>query len=361
MKLSQANFMIYDNIKWNKIDDRLEEKRINGLSFIDVYKITDNLFYFKMMVDFLVDFSYMGKLSLEKYISFSNDFSNTILDKKESIFLRFNFLKDICKKYKHDSRKNLFEYNDMDNYIWLDNDVLILESQNIFLYFYGDKSSNLVVNFSIKDYMQNTTEEDEENEEEFRSYYQKDINIMIEKIKNNNFDIIEECSLLIKDNNIVYSSETMFNIIEMDLTYSIKAIEEKYNEELSHPYNLSTPDYFIKFFNKIYKYDKFTTLSHIFLNLGNGIDWKNGYFSYDEMYYIENLPSIDFIEHKEYFLYGKFNDSSYNIIEYLNEEWFDCLEEFYSFCIDNKEKLTTFPNNQTILHLNIQLYYMMNH
>ena len=162
--------------------------------------------------------------------------------------------------------KNKFEFNDLDNHIWLQNDKICFSSQNFV--FVASKSNE---DWSV--YITPTYDKTFKNLLSIKS--------LISKINDNSINDIENTAIKIIDGKVVFTDYSMTSIFMGELSYNLDALEEEkiINKEIPPGFKLLSPNEYITksiiSYPTLYlKYDfeqsKMAVLGHMFNTIGSG-------------------------------------------------------------------------------------------
>lgn len=128
-----------------------------------------------------------------------SDFIESIeLLKKSSIENGFN------------SEQSAFEFNDLDNHVWLKDDKLIITDQNCGFYVDMINKDNFDIYFLEKEY-KDTMEE---------------IARVENCIKSNKINQIDSTILSVKDGEVVFADNQLLYVLELDVHFSVEAMQE---------------------------------------------------------------------------------------------------------------------------------------
>lgn len=162
--------------------------------------------------------------------------------------------------------KNKFEFNDLDNHVWLQNDKICFTSQNFV--FVASKSNE---DWNV--YITPTYEKSFKNLLSIKS--------LISKINDNSINDIENTAIKIIDGKVVFTDYSMTSIFMGELSYNLDALEEEeiINKEIPPGFKLLSPNEYITrsiiSYPTLYlKYDfeqsKMAVLGHMFNTIGSG-------------------------------------------------------------------------------------------
>jgi len=207
--------------------------------------------------------------------------------------------------------KNKFEFNDLDNHVWLQNDKICFSSQNFV--FVASKSNE---DWNV--YITPTYEKSFKNLLSIKS--------LISKINDNSINDIENTAIKIIDGKVVFTDYSMTSIFMGELSYNLDALEEEeiINKEIPPGFKLLSPNEYITrsiiSYPTLYlKYDfeqsKMAVLGHMFNTIGSG--------THDFINTITGKP-LDFNTIKDFFgdiaVYQYQKNGKSKLITNLNDE-----------------------------------------
>ncbi len=164
--------------------------------------------------------------------------------------------------------KNKFEFNDLDNHVWVQNKKLCFSSQNFV--FMADKKDN-ELNVYVTPYDKDILKES------------MSLQALVKKIDDGTVEDIKSTVLKIKDKKVVFSDPYVFNIMINELGYSTNALEDEglIPKGVAPGLKLLSPDEYIV--NSINNYptlylkysfeqSKIAVLDHVLNVIGSGSD-----------------------------------------------------------------------------------------
>ncbi len=164
--------------------------------------------------------------------------------------------------------KNKFEFNDLDNHVWVQNKKLCFSSQNFV--FVADKKED-GCNVYVTPYDNDILKES------------MSLQALIKKIDTGTVEDIKSTVLKIKDNKIIFSDPYVFSIMIGEIGYSTHALEDEglMPKEVAPGLKLLSPDEYVV--NSIHNYptlylkhsfeqSKIAILDHVFNTIGSGSD-----------------------------------------------------------------------------------------
>lgn len=322
----EVNLELLHYMKNNKDSLSKEEiKELMSLTFNKGYslKITSALFALSEYCSAANSFGFDFGVTEEQFISYTKKSCEKYKTKIKDIIFRYKFIKSLDQY----TENNQFEYNDLDNHIWNQDGFVILDDQNmVYICDYKD-DYNVTVYFIIKDALPDEVEDIE-------TY----IPIVLEKIKNNNISIVDDCSLVYKNSEITYICTDLNYGFELDIVYGISAIEEEldvsYMSCSDVDVDINSVKYMRDYCYTLYGYNRYRFCNHVFLTLGSGYRYnsESGTYIDSSCQYIENLKTCPLEPNEEEgFLYGLYND--YTKISKLSDDWKSELKWFYEYLI----------------------------
>lgn len=282
---------------------------------------------------------------LAKYVGmkeYSHDFYLSLADEPTKMsanylsdwIIKKNYLKKMCDTHGF-TKENKFEFNDLDNHVWVQDNNLFLDDQNCTFYFQGNDDNNFTVYFLHTEY---SSVEDE-----------------MAKL-NNHFNgkkdgFFEHTVLVVKDGKVIYASDSsLMYVFKLDIRYSVEAMRNEGLEEVKYDKDIYSYEYQRDYFYTQYGMNELSFLMHTFLTLGGGADYnsKKGSFEYDNVIYLENLK-----EEKN----SRLNIKPSHTVVYqwgyigmdkgkkkLNKDWYDAFKHFVKMFKENEYLSVIYKN-----------------
>lgn len=321
-----SSYDSYDIFEFMKEENDI--LKISILDFYDFQKFNNGRFDFRIKIyqNYSINemfFSYMlknynfqiseyeeaNKKAIEKY---SNELNNEVND----LFDKIHYIKNtiFANKIYHSNR---FEWNDLDNHIWRYKNYLMMDNQNNTLYF------DIIDEKNIKVYCYN-----QEN-----CYHYSNCK---------KYEGKKDLALEIKDGKIIFAQPNYMYHIDIDLTYGLNVMKEKYGN-YTPSVDVYSVDYIKNYYYTKYKYNRFDLLYYIFCCLGGSYEYNSntGTFIDPSMKNIkvkkmpdEDIPTLKF----------ELNDIKNNFynkkITYLNSDWSEELYWFSDVLESNKSNIS---------------------
>lgn len=220
-----------------------------------------------------------------------------------------NGMRKACEENKHTSKSKAFEFNDLDNHVWVKQEKLIVTSQNVGFYFYIKDDDNFTV------YML---------EKEYKSV-DKEIKRIDNAVENKTINDLTDVVLKVENGKITNLNYSLMYCFELDMEYSVKAMKERGIYKVEYPVDLTSYQYQKDYYQHKYGYSEFEFVAQAMMTLGGGFDYdkEKGIFVDDGVKYIPNLPKAPDTRQE------KFEDFNYlypKKISHLNSDWLDGLK-----------------------------------
>lgn len=248
---------------------------------------------------------------------------NEVSKHLEDIKVKRAFFQSICKKEKF-TREQPFTFNDLDNHVWMEDDVLVLDDQGCTLFFVGDKD-----NFTVY-YLETIHIEESKEEERFKA-----------ALRNNSVDFFKHAILVVKNGEVEYADGGLpMNVFLSDIESSSYVMVEEGLGSPDYKTDITEYDYQRKYFFTKYKTKENDFIFHTFLLIGAGQSYnqETGNICYRDVSYIEDLETEKGID-------NKFDDKVYTLsgakfmldkITYLNTEWLNAFEKLVKIFNENE-------------------------
>jgi len=289
--IKNAEFLEYVGLT-QKIDCTSDISSINKYS-----KLLNKLQY--MEKEYPIDF--FENLNAESH--------KEILVKIPGLVTNIKFLIKMCEEHNFKTRKNAFEFNDADNYVWLEKGKLTVTSQNVGFYFDIYDDNNFTVYFLNKEYNSVT----------------KEINRINKAIKEGTLDKLGDIVLQITNGKLTAFNQSYMYCFELDVDYSAKAMEENGLGQQEFPVDITSYQYQKDYYCHRFGITEFEFLAQAFLTLGGGADYnkEKGEFVFSDIKYVPNLPEAPNTRNEKT---TKFNYCAPKKVSYLNSEWLEGLK-----------------------------------
>lgn len=320
-----------------KVKQVIEYTKTNSEDFLSNALLTSS------SIDAILNYNKL----LSKYVGmkeYSHDFYLSLADEPTKISAKYlsdwivkkNYLKKMCDAHGF-TKENRFEFNDLDNHVWIQDGNLFLDDQNCTFYFEGNDDNNFTVYFLHTEY---SSVEDEMAKLNNHLNNKKDV-------------FFEHTVLVVKDGKVIYASDSsLMYVFKLDIRYSVEAMRNKGLEEVKYDKDIYSYEYQRDYFYTQYGMNELSFLMHTFLTLGGGADYNSekGCFEYSDIGYLETLrkeensrinkkPSHKIVYQPEFISIEK--------VEKLNKDWFDAFKyfvkmfkenEYYSVFYEDKDK-----------------------
>lgn len=285
---------------------------------------------------------------LAKYVGmkeYSHDFYLSLADEPTKInaeylsdwIVKKNYLKKMCDVHGF-TKENKFEFNDLDNHVWVQDNHLFINDQNCTFYFEGNDDNNFTVYFLHTEY---SSVEDE----------MVKLNTYLNGKKDGFF---EHTVLDVKDGKVIYASDSsLMYVFKLDIRYSVEAMRNEGLEEVKYDKDIYSYEYQRDYFYTKYGMNELSFLMRTFLTLGGGADYKSekGCFEYSDIEYLETLkkeedsrinkkPSHKTVYQPEFI-------SVEQVGKTLNKDWYEAFKHlvkmfsennYYSVFYEEKDK-----------------------
>lgn len=279
----------------------------------------------------------------------------------ENLLINIKRLKK-CAIANNYNTENKYDYNDLDNRVWIQDDKLCFSSQN-FTFVVEEKENNTKIYVSPKDL--DVLKE------------QIDLEELLNKINNNTTDNVKNTVLEVKNNEVVFADHYLFDAMFQNINSSIESLEDEElmeREMLPGEKLLTLDEYVIRsvinyptlYLKYTYDDSKYRVLDHVFNTIGSGSDdFKRmivgkptdfseieNWFGETKIYEIEkdgirsittentNDEGYEIQKYKESYLvpYPNFN-KRYSIVHTsafndMDQSWKQGALEFYYYCKD---------------------------
>lgn len=290
-------------------------------------KTTSSIESLMLLNEILAEHAGMERFSFEFYLSLAENAKADAQQKVEDIVAKRVFMEKVCREQGFNA-ENCFEYNDLDNHVWLDGESLVLSDQNCTFLFVGDNK-----NFTVY-YLPTEYSGYEEEKEKFEA-------LLKEGKLNHSIDFFGRVVLQVKEGVVEYSNAgSLTYCFDLDVEFSVKALEREgfgkaeYNTDV-HSYTYQRDYHFSR-----HGVGEVNFILRTFLLLGAGqeYDEEKGLISYS-FPYMESLKrekNARDVSPEDVKAYYQASSVEYILkpIKYLNEEWLDA----FNFMVDFIDK-----------------------
>lgn len=251
-------------------------------------------------------------------IKYSNEFFHNLTIDAFSQYQQFipdwvigmNGMIDACDNEKHTTYDTAFEYNDLDNHVWIeDKSTLVVTSQNVGFYFKLEDSNNFTVYFLRKEY--------------------KDVEKEIERINKSLSDgtihPLKDVALTVKNGTITSLNYSLMYCFELDMQFSVQAMKDEGIFNHKYPVDITSYEYQKNYYYHKFGMNEFNFIAQAMMTLGGGFDYdkKKGIFVDSSVKYIPNLPVAEDTRNETITNFSYFYPKK---ISYLNKDWLDALK-----------------------------------
>lgn len=290
-------------------------------------KTTSSIESLMLLNEILAEHAGMERFSFEFYLSLAEKAKEDAQQKVENIVAKRVFMEKVCREQGFNT-ENRFEYNDLDNHVWLDGESLVLSDQNCTFLFVGDNKTFTVY------YLPTEYSGYEEEKEKFKA-------LLDEGRLNNSIDFFDRVVLQVKEGVVEYSNAgSLTYCFDLDVEFSVKALEREgfgkaeYNADV-HSYAYQRDYHFSR-----HGVGEVNFILRTFLLLGAGqeYDKEKGLISYS-FPYMESLKrekNARDVSPEDVKAYYQASGVEHILkpIKYLNEEWLDA----FNFMVDFMDK-----------------------
>lgn len=308
MSEEEKNTMFLRNEKLS-----LHEKKFN---------CTDDLYHFKLMIDFLNLHSCFDSCVNDHTIyELINPFFELYKDKinYSSIYL-FSIILS-CQKNDFRSGELSASYNEGDSHIWITpQNNFILSEQRVIYYCVFHNSTSFDIFFIEKDKYEEDCPHYMDNFKDSIHFEDYLVLNLENQINDESIDKFKFMCLSVKNNEIVFVNPLTFNGFLCYFSYGVSYFKETNILIDQCPVDIYSYDYQRSYYKHRFDYDEFYFICYAFLMLGGGFTYneEKGILYSSDVEYIENIissPSKNDISFKEL---GFFNPKK---VSYLNKDW----------------------------------------
>jgi len=290
-------------------------------------KTTSSIESLMLLSDILAEYVDMERFSFEFYLSLAEDVKEGAQEKISNIVAKRSFMERVCREQGFNT-ENRFEYNDLDNHVWLDGESLVLSDQNCTFLFVGDNK-----NFTVY-YLPTEYSGYEEEKEKLQALLEED------KL-HHSIDFFDRVVLQVKEGVVEYSNAgSLTYCFDLDMEFSVKAFEMEGLGKAEYDVDVHTYAYQRDYHFSRHGVGEVNFILRTFLLLGAGqeYDKEKGSISYSFPYIggmkrEQNARDVSSEDVKAYYQASSV-EHILKPIKYLNEEWLDA----FNFMVDFIEK-----------------------
>lgn len=290
-------------------------------------KTTSSIESLMLLNDILAERVGMERFSFEFYLSLAESAKESAQQKVNDVMAKRSFMERVCIEQGFNT-ENRFEYNDLDNHVWLDGKSLVLSDQNCTFLFVGDNK-----NFTVY-YLPTEYSDYEEEKEKLEA-------LLKESKLNHSIDFFDRVVLQVKEGVVEYSNAgSLTYCFDLDVEYSVKALEREGLGKAEYDVDVHTYAYQRDYHFSRHGVGEVNFILRTFLLLGAGqeYDKEKGLISYS-FPYIESLKrekNARDVSPEDVKAYYQASSVEYILkpIKYLNEEWLDA----FNFMVDFMDK-----------------------
>lgn len=220
--------------------------------------------------------------------------------------IKIKNLIEVCKNNNYTSLDKAYEFNDLDNHVWIDDkNNLLISDQNIYFYIKLNDEKNYTIYMGFKDLV---------TFDEFKN-----------NIENNNISKFKDVFLEVTNNQTTYINQCYNECFTLDLDFSVEAMERDELMEINYPEDIYSYEYQKNYIMNKYNYSEFEFIVQAMMTTGGGFEYdeNNGSFYTTSVKYEEDLKEAkndrDVPVKEMTYLNPK-------VFNYLNNDWKDALE-----------------------------------
>lgn len=251
----------------------------------------------------------------------------------EDLKVKRTFLELVCKKESF-TKSEPFTFNDLDNHVWMEDDILLVDDQCSQLYFVGNKDTFTVY------FVEAINIEGDKTKERFET-----------SLRNSNVDFFKHVVLVVKNGEIEYADGGLpMNVLMSNMEYSTNSMISKGLGSPVYNVDITKYDYQKKYFFTKYKIKEIDFIFNTFLINGSGQSYNSnkGNIYYKDISYLEDLkieedPENE-LSNKVYTLFSTKN--MLDEITYLNQDWLNAFEKLVKLFNDNEILSLVFNNDE---------------
>ncbi len=290
-------------------------------------KTTSSIESLMLLNEILAEHAGMERFSFEFYLSLAENAKEDAQQKINDVVAKRSFMERVCREQGFNT-ENRFEYNDLDNHVWLDGESLVLSDQNCTFLFVGDNK-----NFTVY-YLPTEYSGYEEEKEKFKA-------LLDEGKLSRSIDFFDRVVLQVKEGVVEYSNPgSLTYCFDLDVEFSVKAFEREGLGKAEYDVDVHTYAYQRDYHFSRHGVGEVNFILRTFLLLGAGqeYDKEKGLISYS-FPYIEGMKQEQNArdvspENVKAYYQASGVEHILKPIKYLNEEWLDA----FNFMVDFIEK-----------------------
>lgn len=290
-------------------------------------KTTSSIESLMLLNEILAEHAGMERFSFEFYLSLAESAKEDAQQKINDVVAKRSFMERVCREQGFNT-ENRFEYNDLDNHVWLDGESLVLSDQNCTFLFVGDNK-----NFTVY-YLPTEYSGYEEEKEKFKA-------LLDEGKLSRSIDFFDRVVLQVKEGVVEYSNPgSLTYCFDLDVEFSVKAFEREGLGKAEYDVDVHTYAYQRDYHFSRHGVGEVNFILRTFLLLGAGqeYDEEKGLISYsfpyiEGMKQEQNARDVSPEDVKAYYQASGV-EHILKPIKYLNEEWLDA----FNFMVDFIEK-----------------------
>lgn len=293
----------------------------------DMVKTTSSIESLMLLNEILAEHVGMERFSFEFYLSLAENTKEGAQQKVNDVVAKRSFMERVCREQGFNT-ENRFEYNDLDNHVWLDGESLVLSDQNCTFLFVGDNK-----NFTVY-YLPTEYSGYEEEKEKLQA-------LLEEGKLNHSIDFFDRVVLQVKEGMVEYcNAGSLTYCFDLDVEFSVKALEREGFGKAEYDVDVHTYAYQRDYHFSRHGVGEVNFILRTFLLLGAGQEYnkEKGSISYsfpyiEGMKLEQNARDVSPENVKAYYQASSV-EHILKPITYLNEEWLDA----FNFMVDFIEK-----------------------
>lgn len=301
----------------NTIKNAFGEKFISNQRFIDIYfnaqnpvTCTSDVGTLQQYTQLLHDKGYLAEVQPEEFFINLNERAIPQYQKMLADWtIGMNGMIKACKENNYRDYEKAFEFNDLDNHVWVKDDKLVVTSQNVGFYFHIKDENNFNVYLLEKEY--------------------KDVEEEMERIdnalKNEAINNVKDIVLKVENGQITQLNYSLMHCFELDMEYSVKAMKQEGILTIQYPVDITSYEYQKDYYAHRFGITEFEFVAQAMMTIGGGFDYskEEGNFIDDSVKYIPNLPKAPDTRNETF---TNFNYLYPKKISHLNADWLDGLK-----------------------------------
>lgn len=200
---------------WHKVFSTKTELRMAMFSrAFGFVKTTSSIEYLMLLNEILSDHVDMERFSFEFYQSLAENAKESAQQKVNDIVSKRSFMEQMCREQGFNT-ENRFEYNDLDNHVWMDGESLVLSDQNCTFLFMGDNKKFTVF------YLPTEYSSYEEEKEKFEA-------LLKEGKLTHSIDFFGRVVIEVKEGVVEYSNAgSLTYCFDLDVEFSVNALKRE--------------------------------------------------------------------------------------------------------------------------------------